>query len=371
MSRFDRYILSQLLALFGFFSLVLVAVYWVNRAVVLFDQLVGDGQSVLVFLEFSALTLPRVIRLVLPISAFVATVYVINRMVQESEMLVLQSSGASVFRLARSVAVFSLAVMSALMVLTHVLVPLSATALSARTAEITGDATARFLNEGRFMHPVAGITVYIREITDSGAMNDLFLSDDRDPTEQVTYMARRALLVRGDVAPKLIMLEGSSQTLNRRSGRLSITRFQDFTFDLAGLMARTGLTGRSLDELSTRELLIPTEALLTETGANRAAFLTEGHARFANPLLAVATSLLGFATLIMGSFSRFGLWRQIAVGIGLLIAMQMIHTAASAEALRAPSQAWMVYLAPGSGVGVAVGLLFLAQRPRRLGRVAA
>jgi hypothetical protein len=32
---------------------VLVAVYWVNRAVGLFDQLIGDGQSALVFLEFS------------------------------------------------------------------------------------------------------------------------------------------------------------------------------------------------------------------------------------------------------------------------------------------------------------------------------
>ncbi|MCP4819364.1 MAG: LPS export ABC transporter permease LptF, partial [Shimia sp.] len=38
MSRFDRYILSQLLTLFGFFALVLVSVYWVNRAVVLFDS---------------------------------------------------------------------------------------------------------------------------------------------------------------------------------------------------------------------------------------------------------------------------------------------------------------------------------------------
>ena len=45
MSRFDRYLLSQLLALFGFFSLVLVAIYWVNRAVSLFDQIIGGGQS--------------------------------------------------------------------------------------------------------------------------------------------------------------------------------------------------------------------------------------------------------------------------------------------------------------------------------------
>ncbi|MEO6300594.1 MAG: LPS export ABC transporter permease LptF, partial [Paracoccaceae bacterium] len=47
MTRFDRYLLSQLLTMFGFFALVLVGVYWINRAVGLFDQLIGDGQSAL------------------------------------------------------------------------------------------------------------------------------------------------------------------------------------------------------------------------------------------------------------------------------------------------------------------------------------
>lgn len=51
MSRSDRYILSQLMMLFGFFALVLVAVYWVNRAVLLFDDLIADGQSAWVFLN--------------------------------------------------------------------------------------------------------------------------------------------------------------------------------------------------------------------------------------------------------------------------------------------------------------------------------
>ena len=62
------------LLFFGFFALVLVAIFWINRAVRLFDRLIGDGQSALVVLEFSMLTVPNVIRLVLPISAFAAAV---------------------------------------------------------------------------------------------------------------------------------------------------------------------------------------------------------------------------------------------------------------------------------------------------------
>ena len=101
LARIDRYLLSQFLQFFGFFALVLVGVYWINKAVDLFDQLIGDGQSALVFLEFSLLTLPTVIKLVLPVAAFVATVYGTNRLITESELVVMQATGYSGFRLAR------------------------------------------------------------------------------------------------------------------------------------------------------------------------------------------------------------------------------------------------------------------------------
>ena len=110
MARFDRYLLSQLMVLFGFFALVLVLVYWINRAVVLFDQLIADGQSAVVFLEFTALTLPNVIRAVLPVAVFASSVYVTNRLSSESELVVVQSTGFSAFRLARPILVFGILV---------------------------------------------------------------------------------------------------------------------------------------------------------------------------------------------------------------------------------------------------------------------
>ena len=52
MARFDKYFLNQLLVAFGFFSLILVAVFWVNKAVLLFDELISDGHSAKIFFEF-------------------------------------------------------------------------------------------------------------------------------------------------------------------------------------------------------------------------------------------------------------------------------------------------------------------------------
>ena len=368
MSRFDRYLLSQLLALFGFFSLVLVAVYWVNRAVGLFDQLIGDGQSAGVFLEFSLLTLPNVIRLVLPISAFAASVYVANRLMQESELVVMQATGFSAFRLARPVLYFGLIVAAMMMLLMHFLVPASRTALTDRSAEISQNVTARFLKDGQFLHPGDGITLYIREVAQTGELLDLFISDERNLAQRVTYTARKALFMRADDGPKLLMFDGMVQVLSKDPQLLSVTRFSDFTYDMAGLMAEKTRGPRVVDEASTLELLRASPALTAETGKNQAALLFEAHYRFAQPLLATAAALIGFASLLLGAFSRFGLWRQIIVAVLLLLVMQALATTAPGLAAQHPNGWVLNYVAPFVGMAIAAFELWWSQRPRHLRR---
>ncbi|HMO08288.1 MAG TPA: LPS export ABC transporter permease LptF [Paracoccaceae bacterium] len=365
MSRFDRYLTAQYLAVFGFFALVLVMVYWVNRAVGLFDRLIGDGQSALVFLEFSLLTLPNVIRIVLPVAAFAAAVHVTNRLSQDGELVVMRATGFSSFRMARPVAIFGLLVAGMMSMLTHFAVPAARGQLADRSAEIEANATARLLSDGRFMHPADGLTFYIRAITPQGELQDIFLADDRPGPARTTYTARRALLVRGEDGPKLIMFDGMTQRLDRVSGRLAVTHFSDFTYDVGALIAAGRRAGPTVDELPTRALIAPTEALIAATGASRAVFLAEGHSRFAQPLLAPAAALIGFAALMLGAFSRFGLWRQILFSIVLLILVQMAGNAANGAALR-NAAAWpLVYAGPLFGFAVAGALLWVSERPRR------
>ncbi|MCB5410092.1 LPS export ABC transporter permease LptF [Pseudogemmobacter faecipullorum] len=366
MSKFDRYLLSQFLALFGFFSLVLVAVYWVNRAVGLFDQLIGDGQTALVFVEFSLLTLPNVIRLVLPVSAFAGCLYAVNRLMQESELVVMQATGFSAFRLARPVFFFGLCVFAMQMMLTNFLVPMSQARLSERSAEISENITARFLNEGRFMHPANGITLYIREISQLGELNDIFLADDRSENERITYTARQALIVRGEEGPRLVMLDGMVQRFSLDGQRrLSLTRFADFTLDMSDIVGVSRGRGLSLREAGTPDLLRASPALQAATGASPAQLLEEGHGRISSALLGLAAPLLGFAALMLGGYSRFGLWRQIAIAVLLIITMQMINTAASGQALKSAALWPLVYAAPFAGLGLSALLLWWAGRPRR------
>jgi lipopolysaccharide export system permease protein len=370
MSRFDRYLLGQFLTLFGFFSLVLVLVYWVNRAVGLFDRLIGDGQTALVFLELSLLTIPNVVRLVLPVSAFAAVVYVTNRLMQDGELVVMQATGFSAFRLARPVLWFGLLVALMLSVLAHLVVPASRATLVQRQAEIDANVTARLLSDGQFMHPVDGISFFIREISPEGELRDVFLADDRSASTRTSYTARRAYLVRGETGPKLVMLDGQGQTLDRRTQRLSVTHFADFTYDIGTALTGRVAPRRSMDALSTADLLAADPEQVAAMRSSRAEFLSDGHSRIASPFLAVAAAMIGFGALLLGTFSRFGLWRQILFAVVLLILVQMADNAATGAALRDDRLWWAGYLSPLLGIGMGVAMLAWSQRPRRVAGLA-
>jgi lipopolysaccharide export system permease protein len=368
LSRFDRYLLSQLLALFGFFSLVLVAVYWINRAVLLFDQLIGEGHSIWVFLEISALSLPGVIAIVLPLSAFAGTVFVVNRLTQESELVVMQATGFSPFRLARPVMIFGILVTVPMAILFNFLVPASRGILNEEEAALSQNVAARFLHEGRFLHPSEGVTLFIREITPQSQLLGLFIMDERNPQERVTYIAKSAVLVRTETNPKLLMFEGSLQRLSSE-GRLSVTRFDDLSYDVVLSDTTNKSVRRAIATMNSIELFTLGRALVDTPDQRSAGVIArELHMRLSQPLFGIGAALIGFSTLLLGAYSRFGLWKQIIVAILLMVSVHLISTQTLAAVSRDNSLWPILYIAPIVGILLPLTLLWWAGRDRRLGK---
>ncbi|WP_435231725.1 LPS export ABC transporter permease LptF [Pseudopelagicola sp. nBUS_20] len=363
MSKFDRYILSQLLTMFGFFALVLVSVYWVNRAVVLFDQLIASGQTASVFLELTILSLPNLIRLVLPMAVFAATIYVINRLNSESELTVMQATGISPWRLARPVFYFGMLVALMMTALTHFLVPASLVQLSERKKEITENVTARLLTEGTFLHPASGITFYIREITPAGVLKDVFLSDKRSKSKTTSYTAAEAFLVQDETGAKLVMLDGLAQTLDNRDNRLITTNFSDFSYDISALMEKDGSKKKEIKHLNTIPLMFKSHLVSEDTGIDRGRILYEAHGRVSQAFTCIVFSLVGFSVLLLGGYSRFGVWRQIIIGFVLLIFLEMMKSA-FVDPVRDDATLWpLVYVPALAGALLVTGMLCFAANP--------
>ncbi|MHA7874642.1 LptF/LptG family permease [Roseivivax sp.] len=364
--------LSRLMVLFGFFALVLVSVYWVNQAVILFEQLVSDGHSVGIVLEFTALSLPTTIVRVLPLAAFVSALYFTQRLIGDSELTVMQATGYSPWRLARPVLAFGGLVAAMMLILAHVLVPQSLEQLRLREAEISNAASARLLREGVFLSPASDVTFYIREITEDGELRDVFLTDRRQPGREVTYTAERAFVV-GDGADEanLVMLSGLAQTLELQTNRLSTTTFADLTYSVSSLIEESGLGKQKLESTPSWEILADFTGVMERTRERPAELLVALFSRVQQPLLALVGASIGFAALLTGEFSRFGVGRQMFLAVGLVVLVYFLETAVAGAAEVSMASTGLIFLPSIVGLGIAAGLLHLAARPRRPKRGAA
>ncbi len=343
--KFDRYILSQLMVMFGFFALVLVSVYWVNNTVKVFDRLISDGHSAAVVLEFTVLTLPNVVRSVLPIAAFGVAVYVTNRLASESELTVIQATGFSPWRLAWPVLVFGVITATMMSLMTHTLVPVSLQQLRDRETDIAKDLYARLLRPGTFLHPAKGITLYIRDISDDGRLSDIFVSDQRNPEVSNIYTAKTAYLMRDTLGTKLAMVNGLVQVLSTENQLLSTTSFDDLSYDISALIkTRTDKT-RNIKQIPTGELLRWPDQIAEQTNVSLGRVLQEVHGRFQQPLLCLVAALIGFATLLTAGFSRFGIGRQIVFAIALLVLIKLTESV-MIDPVRANPNLWPLIYAP-------------------------
>src|SRR5882762_7782826 len=107
MHSLTRYILRQSLGMTLFVTIALSAAIWLTQSLRLVDLIVNRGLSVEMFLYLGILILPRFVDIVLPIGVFIAVLFTYNKLIAESEIIVMRASGLSQFGLAKPALILS------------------------------------------------------------------------------------------------------------------------------------------------------------------------------------------------------------------------------------------------------------------------
>src|ERR1700735_2441487 len=103
LTALNRYILRQCLSGMLFVTGALTAAVWLAQSLKLVDLIVNRGLSAEIFLYLSLLIVPKFLDIVLPIGTFIAVLFVFNKLITESELVVMRSAGLSPFGLAQPV----------------------------------------------------------------------------------------------------------------------------------------------------------------------------------------------------------------------------------------------------------------------------
>ena len=369
MSRFDRYLFTQYFLMFGFFSLILLFIYWINKAIALFDNLISDGQTFLVFLEFSILTIPPIIPIVAPLAAFAAAIFVTNRLKNDSELTIMQATGFSPLRLSRSIFLFGLVVTIILLIISHYLIPKSNNILLKRQNEVASSLNAKLLKVGSFIHPQNGVTFYIGGISTSGVIEDVFVLDERNKDREIIVTSKSGYLITNNNNPILVLKDGIVQNYDLKSTNLSTIHFQDLSYDLTSWSVKERMSkSKLLLTYSSFDLFKDPELVSILTDSSPISVLEELHSRILTPLLALIAALIGFSALMIGDYSRFGASKQISVGIVILILIKLSESYGNELMLKSQGNWLALYLPVLLGILIFNFMMLLASNQKLLGR---
>ena len=369
MSRFDRYLFTQYFLMFGFFSLILLFIYWINKAIALFDNLISDGQTFLVFLEFSILTIPPIIPIVAPLAAFAAAIFVTNRLKNDSELTIMQATGFSPLRLSRSIFLFGLVVTIILLIISHYLIPKSNNILLKRQNEVASSLNAKLLKVGSFIHPQNGVTFYIGGISTSGVIEDVFVLDERNKDREIIVTSKSGYLITNNNNPILVLKDGIVQNYDLKSTNLSTIHFQDLSYDLTSWSVKERMSkSKLLLTYSSFDLFKDPELVSILTDSSPISVLEELHSRILTPLLALIAALIGFSALMIGDYSRFGASKQISVGVVILILIKLSESYGNELMLKSQGNWLALYLPVLIGILIFSFMMLLASNQKLLGR---
>ena len=369
MSRFDRYLFTQYFLMFGFFSLILLFIYWINKAIDLFDKLISDGQTFLVFLEFSILTIPPIIPIIAPLAAFAAAIFVTNRLKNDSELTIMQATGFSPLRLSRSIFLFGLVVTIILLIISHYLIPKSNNILLKRQNEVASSLNAKLLKVGSFIHPQNGVTFYIGGISTSGVIEDVFVLDERNKDREIIVTSKSGYLITNNNNPILVLKDGIVQNYDLKSTNLSTIHFQDLSYDLTSWSVKERTSkSKLLLTYSSFDLFKDPELVSILTDSSPISVLEEFHSRILTPLLALIAALIGFSALMIGDYSRFGASKQISVGIVILILIKLSESYGNELMLKSQGNWLALYLPVLIGILIFSVVMLLASNQKLLGR---
>jgi len=348
MRGLTRYVLGQTLMLTLAFTLVFTAAVWLVQSLRLIDLIVNRGLSFGIFFKLAMLILPRFIEIVLPIAIFLAVLFSYNRLISESELIVMRASGLSQITLARPVLMLAGAGVMALLALSTYLLPAAFREFKDLQFEIRGRFASALIQEGIFTTISDRFSVYIRTRDRQGELGGILIHDMRDPKKPVTLLAERGALVDGPNGPRVLMVNGSRQQYEVDTGKLAVLSFDRYTLELASGKDASSARPREAEELYFHELLGP--------GAP-ANLGSEMHLRLVTPFDALVFALIPLACLLPGDFNRRGQGRRILVATILAILFEVMDLGTKNLASHNLTALPLLYLETFLPIGVAMWLL--------------
>src|SRR5579863_2057662 len=185
MSGLTRYMFRQALLVMLSVCLVFSFAVWLVQALRLIDLIVNRGLSIGVFLHLAVLILPRFVDVVLPVAVFFAVLFVYNKLIAESELVVMRAAGVGPLALARPAFLTGITGMVLLYALALYFLPAATRSFKDLQFEIRNRFASVLIQDGVFNTVSDRLMIYVKSRDDNGELLSILIYDNRQPGKPI------------------------------------------------------------------------------------------------------------------------------------------------------------------------------------------
>jgi lipopolysaccharide export system permease protein len=321
----DRYLLRQLSWAILFIAGVLTSLVLLTQSMRFLELIINAGASGGAFWVLVALIVPKFLEVILPLGILATILFVYNRAVVDSELVVLKALGFSALRLARPALVLAVMCSALLMCVMMVIVPAANMELNKQRQSLATQMSALLFREGVFNEAGNGLMIYIRERGKDGELKGVIIHDERDKTKPAsTVIASKGVLVSTQNGQQVIVTDGTRQDFDGVNKILRRLDFTQYTIDIPNETAPMALRWREPDERYMTELFSP-DLTDTDTVKNIKAMRLELHKRFATPLTIPAMAMIALCGILLGTLDRRGQSKRILITVAIAVAFYAVY----------------------------------------------
>ncbi len=253
----SRYIIRESITFFGIalfaFTSILLTIRMLHFASLIVDKGVAFGQICQVFIAI----IPTFLEIAIPLSTLLGIMLAFARLSGDSEIVVMRTSGVSLYQIVRPILVFGIAAGLVGLYVSHHLKPWGYRKLSQTLFEIAKSKSTSGLDEGVF-NKLGALTIYAEKINDTnGELSKVVIDDRRDKKNRKIVFSKSGAVVSNEKNQTIILKLRDGCIHEQNDSKYILTNFvtNNLTLDPNDLFASDVKThGKQANEMSTTEL---------------------------------------------------------------------------------------------------------------------
>lgn len=324
MLRTRLYILKMLAKSLVITSLVATAVACLVYSQRYLDEIVERSFPVILFFEIIVTLMPFLLVVAIPVTLSISIVFIYNKLITDSEILVLRAAGVSQFGLATPAIWLALLATGLSYLMTLYFVPLSYERFKDIETMVRSGQVEISLPARTFNTLERNLTVYFSEELEDGTMRSILVQDNRNTAEPITVIAESARVSPEDGEFRIFFWNGVLQRFDREQSQISSISFDQYVLTL-NILAN----GRSLDDrpLEPREMglaQVIAEQSNPDIGERQRNEATvEVYTRLVSPLLCFTVAMIAVTVMFVGEQVRTRFAKRV-FAVGLCIAALLL-----------------------------------------------